>query len=144
MFSNIAVAYEEHPESVRALKRAFELAKMFGVPLTVLTITEPLPAYTAFSVAADSSAIHSLEQDRLTFYDELKRRLTAEGAAEGVEVSAHILQGNAVQTIVEFVHHHNIDLLVVGLHRRTLRLSSLWSTVYSLAQDLSCSILGVH
>ena len=144
MFSKIAVAYEEHPESARALERALELAKLLGVPLTVLTIAEPLPAYTAFSAAANPGAIHLLEQDRTAFYESLKGRIAAHGAAENVEVSAHVLQGDMVRAIVDFVDTHGIELLVVGLHRRTLRLSSLWSTVYSLAQELTCSVLGVH
>jgi nucleotide-binding universal stress UspA family protein len=144
MFKNIAVAYDGHPESIRAFRRALELAKMLGISLKVLTIAEPLPAYTAFSVAGDSSAIRTLEQDRQAFYEDLIRRAANEGNAEGIEVSAHTLEGNIVQAVTEFVGEHDVDLLVVGLHRRALRISSLWSMVYSLAQDLTCSVLGVH
>jgi len=67
MFSRIAVAYEEHPGSMRALERAFELTKLLGVPLAVLTIAEPLPAYTAFSAVGDPSALQTLEQIELAF-----------------------------------------------------------------------------
>lgn len=144
MFKNIAVAFEETPESRNALRAAFELARKLGAPLTSLTVVGPLPAYAAFAVAADTAAWETLEQDRSDYCEQLKLGIMAEGLARGVEVSVHILNGDRVQSIVEFVDKHHVDLLVVGLHRRSLPLTSLWSTVYSLAQSLSCSVLGVH
>ncbi len=145
MYKNIAVAYEEdHLESARALKHAIELAEILGAPLKVLTIAQPLPAYTAFSAAADPSALQTLKQDKAAFYEAWERRITAEGEANGVAVSAHVLEGDTVRAVTTFVGSHDVDLLIVGLHKRALRISSLWSTVYSLAQDLSCRVLGVH
>ena len=144
MFRKIAVAYEENPESARALQRAFELAKLLHLSLTILMVAEPLPAYTAFSAALDPSAMQTLEADRMKFYEKVKEQIAVRGKAEGVGVSVHILEGDTVRTIVSFVDTQGVDLLIVGLHRRTLRLSSLWSTVYSLAQELTCSVLGVH
>jgi hypothetical protein len=32
----------------------------------------------------------------------------------------------------------------MGLHQRSLHLARLWSTVYELAQEAPCSVLGVH
>jgi nucleotide-binding universal stress UspA family protein len=60
------------------------------------------------------------------------------------QVTTHLENGDTVESIHHFVRDHQIDLLVIGLHRRTLRMSSLWSVVYSLAQELSCNMLGVH
>jgi hypothetical protein len=39
---------------------------------------------------------------------------------------------------------HEADLLVVGLHNRDLYIARLWSTVYELAQEAPCSVLGVY
>ena len=36
------------------------------------------------------------------------------------------------------------DQLVIGLHQHDFYLSRLWSSVYDLAQDATCSVLGVH
>jgi hypothetical protein len=36
------------------------------------------------------------------------------------------------------------DLLIIGLHQHDFYLSRLWSSVYDLAQDAPCSVLGVH
>jgi hypothetical protein len=40
--------------------------------------------------------------------------------------------------------HHKTDPLVIGLHHRQSYISRLWSTVYGLAQNAPCSVLGVH
>jgi hypothetical protein len=40
--------------------------------------------------------------------------------------------------------YHKTDLLVIGLHHRQSYISRLRSTVYGLAQNAPCSVLGVH
>jgi nucleotide-binding universal stress UspA family protein len=45
---------------------------------------------------------------------------------------------------VNFVCEHKVDLLVIGIHRRSSRVSRMWSTVYTIAQNVPCSVLGVH
>jgi hypothetical protein len=49
-----------------------------------------------------------------------------------------------VATIVSFLRSQGTDLLIIGLHQRDLYLARLWSTVYGLAQEAPCSVLGVH
>lgn len=144
MFRKIAVVYQDHSESIHAYNKALEMATLLSVPLTVLTIAERLPAYTAYSAAADPSAARILEQDREQFYEQLSLRIVEQGRAAGVDVTSYILSGDAVEGIESFVKDHSVDLLILGLHKRTLRISSLWSSVYTLAQDLPCSLLGVH
>jgi nucleotide-binding universal stress UspA family protein len=55
-----------------------------------------------------------------------------------------LAEGEEVDVIVRFVHRYKADLLVVGLHQHALHISRLWSTVYQVAQDAPCSVLGVH
>lgn len=145
MYRKIAVAYEDHPEAERAFAHAVKLAKTLGASLAVLAVAEPLPAYTAFSAAADPGAIRTLEQDKIAFYEAWNLRMIAAGEAEAIATTAHLLESsNLVHAIVEFTLVHEIDLLVVGLHKRTTRVSSLWSVASMLAQQVRCSILGVH
>jgi hypothetical protein len=47
------------------------------------------------------------------------------------------------QRALRFKNVH-ADLLVIGLHQHDFYLSRLWSSVYDLAQDATCSVLGVH
>jgi nucleotide-binding universal stress UspA family protein len=144
MFRNIAVALDESPESGRALAKAIELAKILGVSLRTVTVAEDLPAYTAFASAADPAAVATLKQDQSDFYGLLQRRAIEAGGVAGVEILPSLLDGDRIESIQAFVNKHNVDLLVIGLHKRSLRMSSLWSTVYTLAQELSCSMLGIH
>jgi len=39
---------------------------------------------------------------------------------------------------------HKADLMMIGLHQHDFYVATLWSTVYELAQEAPCSILGVH
>jgi hypothetical protein len=54
------------------------------------------------------------------------------------------LEGDACETIVRFLLDSKTDLVVIGLHRHTSHISRLWSTVYEVALDAPCSVLGVH
>ena len=105
---------------------------------------ERLPAYAAFATGADASFAVLLEQDRLRFYEQLQANARATAQGEGVELATHLLDGDTVENIVSFVCEHKIDILVIGLHRRSDRVSRLWSTVYTIAQNVPCSVFGVH
>jgi nucleotide-binding universal stress UspA family protein len=144
MFTKIAVAYDGSPEADRALTAAISLAKIMGVGIHTITMLEAPPAYTAFAAATDGSVLRTLEEDRDAYYEHLQRLAVSKSDAEGVQVITHLEDGDTVDSIHHFVRDHQIDLLVIGLHRRSLRMSSLWSVSYALAQELSCNMLGVH
>jgi nucleotide-binding universal stress UspA family protein len=144
MFRNIAVAYDESPEAGRALTAAIQLAAALNTSLQAITFAEELPAYTAYGVVSDPSILQTLVEDRVNFYAELQKKAQEVASAEGVQVATHLVDGDKVDAIVRCVHEYKIDLLVIGLHHRSLRVSSLWSTVYALAQAAPCNILGVH
>jgi nucleotide-binding universal stress UspA family protein len=144
MFKKIAVAYDESPEAARALNAAIELAKTIGVGLLAITVMEKLPAYTAFAAGADACLQSTLEDDRLRFYEQLQAAARDVALRGGVQLETHLVDGEATDGIVDFVRAHKVDLLVIGLHRRHDRLSRIWSTVYTIAQNVSCSVFGVH
>jgi nucleotide-binding universal stress UspA family protein len=144
MFRKIVVAYNESPEAERAFAAAMKLAKSLNAELLTVTAMADLPAYTAFAQAADSSIPRLLEQDRLKFYTNLQEKARAQMALSGIGVQSHLVEGRQVEAIVDFLRQHKADLLVIGLHQRDLHIARLWSTVYELAQDAPCSVLGVH
>jgi nucleotide-binding universal stress UspA family protein len=144
MFKNIAVAYDESPEAGRALAAGIHLAKTLSLGLQTITAMEKLPAYTAFATSADPGMLSVLEEDRVKFYEQLQEKARVAAEREGVELITHLLDGEAVDSIVNFVCERKIDLLVIGLHRRHDRLSRIWSTVYTIAQNVPCSVFGVH
>jgi nucleotide-binding universal stress UspA family protein len=144
MFKRIAVAYSESPEAGRALTSAVHLAKTLGAELRAVTILQAPPAYTAYADAADPSLKLIINSDRTQAYERLHSQARETALREGVELETHLLEGEEVDAIVHFLAHHKTDLLVVGLHHHQSHISRLWSTVYALAQDAPCSVLGVH
>jgi len=144
MFKKIAVAYNESPEAEHALVSAIQLAKCLGTELSTITVAEELPAYTVFAGAADPALSRILTDDRRSIYEALQEKARAAAQSHGIEVQSHIVEGRQVEAIVRFLRTHKADLLVIGLHQRDLYLARLWSTVYELAQEAPCSVLGVH
>ncbi len=144
MFKNIAVAFDESPESDRALRSAITLAQSLGAELRAISVIKEAPAYTAYARATDPSIARTLEDDRFHFYEELQMRIRKKAAQANLEVICHLVVGNEVTAIVNLLREHKADLLVIGLHHRSLYIARLWSTVYELAQEAPCSVLGVH
>jgi nucleotide-binding universal stress UspA family protein len=144
MFRKIVVAFNESPESQRAFLVALKLAKSLNAELQAVTAVGELPAYTAFAGVADSSISRVLEQDRRDFYAKLQDHARAQVESYGIGFQSYLVEGRQVEAIVDFLRQQKADLLVVGLHQRDLYIARLWSTVFELAQDAPCSVLGVH
>ena len=109
-----------------------------------VTVAADLPVYTTFAEAADPSISRVLSDDRLECYEQLQEKARALAASHGIGIRSHLVSGKQVEAIVDFLRRQKADLLVIGLHQRDLYVARLWSTVYELAQDAPCSVLGVH
>jgi nucleotide-binding universal stress UspA family protein len=144
MFHRVVTAYNESPEAERALISAIKLTKVLNAELHAVTVMADLPGYTAFAGAADPSLSYLLQQDREKFYERLREKARALALSHGVELHSHVVEGHGVEAIVDFLREQKADLLVIGLHQRDLYIARLWSTVYELAQEAPCSVLGVH
>jgi hypothetical protein len=55
-----------------------------------------------------------------------------------------IIEGRETQAILRFLREEKADMLVIGLRQHDFYLSRLWNSVYDIAQDAPCSVLGVH
>src|SRR5271163_4051651 len=144
MFQKIVVAYDGSREAERALVSAIRLAKSLNAELHAVTVMADLPAYAAFAEAADASITQLLQEDRTKFHQNLQEKARALALRDSMEIRSHVIEGHAVEAIVEFLRTQKADLLVIGLHQRDLYIARLWSTVYELAQEAPCSVLGVH
>jgi len=144
MFNKIAVAYNGSPEAARALAQAIHLAKVLGAELGAITVVEDLPPYAAYAVAADSTLAVTLQQDKQEYCARLQTHATETELNQGIQLKAQVLEGDPCEAIISFLLKSRTDLLVIGLHRHTSHISRLWSTVYELALDAPCSVLGVH
>jgi nucleotide-binding universal stress UspA family protein len=144
MFSKIVVALNDQAESQRALRTAIDLARAGNAGLATVSILGDLPAYTPFAIVADTGAPNAMKEDRRRFHSELHERASKLAQEHGVHATGAIVEGREVHAILGFLKDAKADLLVIGLHQHDFYLSRLWSSVYDLAQDAPCSVLGVH
>jgi nucleotide-binding universal stress UspA family protein len=145
MFNKILVAYDESPESARALLIGICLAKNLNAELRAVSVQENLPPYAGYIDAGVPGATTLLRQQAVEYYRDLQTRAQQAAHREGVILTTELVEGAEVEAIVECVQRNQSDLLVLGLHRHSLLFSRLWNhTTYDLVQQLSSSILGVH
>jgi nucleotide-binding universal stress UspA family protein len=144
MFSKIVVALNELPESQRALRTAIELAHAYSAELATVSILGDFPAYTSYAIVVDPSAPNAMQEDRRRAHGELHEKASLLAQEQGVRATGSIVEGREVQAILHFLRDERADLLVIGLHQHDFYLSRLWSSVYDLAQEAPCSVLGVH
>ena len=144
MFSKVVVALNDLPESQRALRTAIELARACNAKLTTVSILGDLPAYTSFAMVVDPNTPNAMRAERWRAHGELHEKALLWAQEQGVRATSSIVEGREVQAILHFLKDERADLLVIGLHQHDFYLSRLWSSVYDLAQEAPCSVLGVH
>jgi nucleotide-binding universal stress UspA family protein len=144
MFSKIVVALNDLPESQHALRKAIDLARLSNAELATVSILGDLPAYTSFSVVVDPGAPIAMMEERRERHREMHEKAANLARELGVHAQGSIVFGKEVQTILQFLREQNADLLVIGLHQHDFYLSRLWNSVYDLALNATCSVLGVH
>jgi nucleotide-binding universal stress UspA family protein len=145
MFKKILVAYDESPESGRALLTAIHLAKGLNAELRAVSVQEKLPTYAGYIDAEVPGGTKLLRQQAADYYRDLQTRAQQAAQREGVILTTELVEGDEVQAIVECVQRNQSDLLVLGLHRHSLLFGRLWNhTTHDLSQQLNSSILGVH
>ena len=93
MFTKIAVALNDLPESQRALRTAIELARASNAELATVSILGDLPAYTSFAIVVDPSAPNAMEEERRRAHDELHERASLLAQAHGVRAKGSIVEG---------------------------------------------------
>ena len=148
MFSKILVAYDHSPQSDKALDAGIELAKLYGIDLYSITVTEEMPSYTTMSypdIPFDPELLQSLDDKRDAFYEGLSRDATKKAAEAGVTLHAVVIHGFECDCIINHAREIGADLLLLGLHPHPSVIDHLWgSTEQKVAWAAPCSILAVR
>ena len=145
MFKRILVAYDESPESGRALLTGIHLAKSLSAELRTVSVQEKLPPYDGYIDAEVPGGTALLHQQASEYYRKLQADAQQAAGQEGITLTTELVEGNEVEAIVECVQRTQSDLLVLGIHRHSLLFSRLWNhTAHDLSQQVVSSILGVH
>jgi nucleotide-binding universal stress UspA family protein len=144
MFSKIVVALNDLPESQRALRAGIELARACNAELATVSILSDLPAYTSFAIVVDPEIPNVIREDQRRAHGELHEKASILAKEHGVLATGSVIEGREIQAMLHFLKEQRADLLVIGLHQHDFYLSRLWNSVYDLAQEAPCSVLGVH
>ena len=95
MFNKILVAYDESPESGRALLTGIHLAKR------AVSVQENLPPYAGYIDAEVPGGTILLRQQAADYYRDLQARAQEAAEREGVNLTTEVVEGDEVQAIVE-------------------------------------------
>src|SRR5262249_38583220 len=135
MFKRILVAYDESPESGRALLTGIQLAKSLNAELRAVSVQEKLPPYTGYVDAEVPGGTALLREQASEYYRMLQSDAKETARRAGIALTTELVEGNEVEAVVEYVLKTQSDLLIVGIHRHSLLLSALWNhTAHDLAQ----------
>ncbi|MDQ1335928.1 MAG: hypothetical protein QG552_2878 [Thermodesulfobacteriota bacterium] len=124
--------------SFKALAEAVDLAKALSAELHIISIEEvPSYAETIGEVVEEKLAANGKFGDAI-----LRAKKVA--AEKGIEILSHVLVGHEVQTIVEFIKAHDVDLLVIGfMGHSALYNRIMGGTCQNLVRLAPCSVLVV-
>ncbi len=112
----ILLATDGSPSAGEAQRQAFDLAKLTGAPLLVVSIshaTLPAMGYTAYGYSEVVAELNHAEHVRL---DALLGQITAAAASEGIDCSTVAGDGPIVEEICRVAAEHGAQLVVVGSH----------------------------
>jgi len=144
MYKTFVVAFDESEQASRALASAIELARITGAQLRLVTVSEPLPAFTAFVDAAMPGVHRQLLEQRRIFYRQLQETALQRVTSAGLAVQAELIEGDEVSAIVDYLINAGADLLVIG-RRHHASAHGLWGgTVHEIAEKSRCNILAVY
>jgi nucleotide-binding universal stress UspA family protein len=144
MFSKIVIALNDLPASQRALRTGIDLARAFNAELATVSILGDLPVYTSLAVVVGPGRPNAISEDRRRVHRELHEQASQLALEHGVRAKGSIVERQEVQAILHCLKEECADLLVIALPQHDFYLSRLWISVYDLANEAPCSVLGVH
>jgi universal stress protein A len=138
-FNVIIVTTDLSEYSLRALPYAVGLAERFDAKLKIVCVNEP--ALQVSDVAfVGISPIVSQREHTAAIKDALAKVVA--GVPKAVDVEAKVLEGSAVEKIVEYANDINADLIVACTHGRTgLSHVLMGSTAEALVRRSPCPVL---
>jgi nucleotide-binding universal stress UspA family protein len=94
MFNKILVAYDESPESGRALLTGIHLAKSLNAELRAVSVQEDLPPYAGYIDAEVPGGSVLLRQQAADYYRDLLTRARQAAQREGVILTVELVEGD--------------------------------------------------
>ena len=138
MYRKILIASDGSDGARKALSTAIELSKRLGAELNMVSVEE-LPRF-----ASSVDEIVEDKQDQNQRFARVIREARRAAEVEGIRLSARVVAGHAVPTIVELVEREGFDLLVIGFMGHSAIYNRLiGSTTDRLVELAPCPVLVV-
>jgi nucleotide-binding universal stress UspA family protein len=112
----ILLATDGSPSAGEAQRQAFDLAKLSGAPLVVVSVshtTLPAVGYSAYGYSEIVTELTNAEHKRL---DGLLAGVTEAAEKEGIDCTTFEADGAIVEAICRVAAEHRAQLVVVGSH----------------------------
>jgi nucleotide-binding universal stress UspA family protein len=129
MYNIIAVPLDGSPLAECVIPHIEALAKSSNCEVQLITVVEPVEIPTRGKIALsddDLKQIHKeMEKDAHTYLDQIMNRLKR----SGIKSRPVILAGKQAESLIEYVHNNNIDLLVMATHGRSGLTKLFWGSI---------------
>ena len=142
MLSSIVVGTDGSKTADRALTRAFELARLTGARLHVVSAYAPAPARVSGGAPASEAAEWSVGPDFEV--DAVLDRAGGRARSEGVEIKAHSPKGDPADAILSVAKEIDADLIVLGSRGMQGARRVLGSVPNKVSHRAPCDVLIVH
>jgi len=139
---NILVSIDFEKESGLLIDRATELAKKFGSELWLIHIAAPDPDFVSYEVGPQN--VRDVRADELKHERFILQRFSEQLKEKGIDAQGMLIEGPTVQTILRMIKKLNIDLLIIGHHRRNYFYKAfVGNTDIALINQLNIPVLTI-
>lgn len=149
MYRNILIATDGSEPSAKGVAAGLDLAKAAGARVTILTVSEPFPAYdlgTRVGLFTDQRAIDSYDEHCRQTAAAILGKARDDADAAGVDrETLHVENSTPARAILETAKQRSCDLIVLASHgRRGLERFMLGSQAARVVQSAETSVLVVR
>ena len=147
-FSKIVVGIDGSEESMKAAEYAISIAKLYNAELNAITVLTSDIGYIYSSPGVESPPLTVKEivllagDEAKKWFDEIKEKANKKGIQLKTEFI--VAKKSLLNTILEYVEEHNINLVVVGTRGRSgIKKMLLGSIASGLVTYSPCPVLVI-
>ena len=147
-FSKIVVGIDGSEESMKAAEYAISTAKLYNAELNAITVLTSDIGYIYSSPGVESppltvkEIVLLAEDEAKKWFDEIKEKANKKGIQ--LKTESIVAKKSLLNTILEYVEEHNINLVVVGTRGRSgIKKMLLGSIASGLVTYSPCPVLVI-
>ena len=147
-FSKIVVGIDGSEESMKAAEYAISIAKLYNAELNAITVLTSDIGYIYSSPGVESppltvkEIVLLAEDEAKKWFDEIKEKANKKGIQ--LKTESIVAKKSLLNTILEYVEEHNINLVVVGTRGRSgIKKMLLGSIASGLVTYSPCPVLVI-